>query len=446
VQLVVREHERVPVQATRAAGERVLLPAEAQALLALCERMSTPAVVGGHHSLKFSRFCGVMQVGALTVEILPKVADDEGYDRAVLLRMVALAADLPLSSLPTEQLATQPHTLLPTLVRWYCLELSRQLQQGMLKAYVLQADDLPSIRGRWHPAQDALRQPGRPDRMHCEFDELSADNRFNQTLKAALRRAERWVRSHPTLRHTVQTLLAHLDEVQDRVVTVAELDALPLNRLTARYERALAMARWFLAHEAPDLRHGAAKGVALLFDMNALFQRTLAAALRRALPEGLRLLEEKPRRYLAQDHQGQARFQLRPDICLLRGTEVVAIVDAKWKRLHADQSHATWGVQQADVYQLHAYASTYQCATLALCYPRQHWHASAGTLPSFQLGACGTTARLVLAGLDVGEGSLTSGQWLERVSRSAGDVLGRMGLGAETSSVVANAALLAAAE
>lgn len=369
--LVVREHERISVVAERQRpDERALTTAEAELLLRTCEREGIAAVAGGYRSIKFRSYCGVIQAGSLLVEVLPKIAEDDGFDRTLLLRMIALASDLPLAGLDADRLALQQHSLLLALVRWFCDELARQLHQGMVKTYVTEADTLSSIRGRWRPQLDALRHAGRPDRMHCEFDELTLNNAYNQVLKAALRRVMPLARRSEELSRKASQLLGWMADVDDRSVCVAELDGLTMNRLTQRYGRALMMARWFLSSQAPDLNQGRSDGLALLFDMNVLFQRTLGALIRRVLPAGLQLREEGPRRHLATDQLGQRQFQMRPDLCILRGHEVLAIADAKWKLLDVEPESGRHGVAQADAYQLHAYASTYRCGRVALWYPR----------------------------------------------------------------------------
>jgi hypothetical protein len=151
--LVVREHERIPVVAEcQRPDERALTAAEVELLLRTCEREGIAAVAGPYHAIKFRSFCGVIQAGSLLVEVLPKIADDDGFDRALLLRMVALASGLPLSGLDADRLALQQHGVLLALGRWFCDELARLLHQGMVKVHVTESDALSSFRGRWrHP-------------------------------------------------------------------------------------------------------------------------------------------------------------------------------------------------------------------------------------------------------------------------------------------------------
>ncbi|MNJ65399.1 McrBC 5-methylcytosine restriction system component [compost metagenome] len=58
---------------------------------------------------------------------------------------------------------------------------------------------------------------------------------------------------------------------------------------------------------------------------------------------------------------------MRPDISVLKGTQVVLIADAKWKVLSSEDRKL--GIASADLYQLVSYALRYQCQQLALIYP-----------------------------------------------------------------------------
>jgi 5-methylcytosine-specific restriction enzyme subunit McrC len=331
--------------------------------------MKTAPVIAGYRHLQFTNWCGVIQAGGVTVEVLPKIADGDYFDRNVLLRMLAVAYEFPVSRVGDANLGKQSHSLLHWLIRWFCDELFRIFHAGPLRAYVLRNATLPTIRGRWRPDLDATRSAGRQDQLNCEFDELTVDNSWNRTLKAALRVTRRLAGGREQLLRDIEMLLAWLSEVEDVPVTVEELRRLPKNRLVARYDTALRMAEWFLAKESSNLQAGSSKGFALMFEMNMLFQAFLGRLLLGALPEGCTLGKERPRFYLAHNADGLGRFQMKPDFCVLRGAKVVAIIDAKWKRLDTEGEYGKWGVRQEDVYQLHTYAVAYGCQRVALWYP-----------------------------------------------------------------------------
>lgn len=415
----------MPVLESANAAHDALTRREADALLALCERQRLPALTAGHRAVRFGHYCGVLQVGTLAVEILPKVSGaNDAQDRATLLRMLALASRLPLGRLDADNLGVQRHTLLQVLVGWFCDELFRQFHQGLLRSYVRHEEPLSAVRGRWRPERDALRHPGRKDRLCCEYDELTANTAHHQLLKAALRRAAVLAHGSEALHLRTRELLGWLVEVDDVHVTVGALEQLHSNRLTRRYERALQMARWFLANESPDLREGPQHGLALLFDMNALFQASLATLLRSVMPDGHTLREDAPQRFLAHGTlSDRPHFQMRPDFCILRGSHVRTILDAKWKHLTPQAPDGRWGVTQADAYQLHAYARAYGCGRVTLCYPGP---AGPADRPSFQFRTVADLADEPHLSLDwLALGASGQGSWLAGQRAQAAAMLQR---------------------
>lgn len=430
--LVVREHEKIPVVAERGPGERALLPQELTALLRACPSIDEPPFVVGHRSVKFNHRCGVIQAKGISVEILPKVADDDGYDRGLLLQMLACSTGFDIARLDVSELRLQDHTILQIILQWFCQELSTQCHAGLLREYVNQAAELPMIRGRWRVDHDLRRGYRDPTRLSCEFDDLVSDNRYNRALKAGLRKARTLADGSGALKRHINLLLDWFSEVQDCRVTPADIERLPRNRLVVRYGSALDMAGWLLGQHAPDFSHGGGSGFAMLFDMNVLFQSCLGNVLDRCLPEGYRLRKERPRYFLSLDHTDRPRFQMKPDFCVIYEGKVAAIIDAKWKRLTPELAKGTWGVQQADMYQLHAYATAYACPRVALWYPENGETRGKDTRPVFQFLTGGNELATAAVSVDwVGLFETLRGRhWNAAMQRDVTACLVRLGIGA----------------
>jgi 5-methylcytosine-specific restriction enzyme subunit McrC len=136
---------------------------------------------------------------------------------------------------------------------------------------------------------------------------------------------------------------------------------------------AIDWARWIIALLAPALRAGRSEAPALLFDMNKLFESAVAAVARRRVYEvsGLTVEAQDTTRALV-TVVGQDRlepgFQVRSDMVFRRGDAVVAIADTKWKLLGWDSKFRPMP-GEADMYQMHAYASAFRCSDLALISP-----------------------------------------------------------------------------
>jgi hypothetical protein len=72
---------------------------------------------------------------------------------------------------------------------------------------------------------------------------------------------------------------------------------------------------------------------------------------------------------LRSEHTDQEMGRLKPDILVLTGDTVTAVIDAKYKRLHNTRERPN-GVDQADLYQLVSYALRFKPTLLsALAYP-----------------------------------------------------------------------------
>ena len=103
-----------------------------------------------------------------------------------------------------------------------------------------------------------------------------------------------------------------------------------------------------LARDWQSTTTGLSEGFSLLFPMNDLFEEYIGRCLKVALsPRDVQLQHKAHFAIKAPER----RFQLRPDIVI----DGNIIVDTKWKQL--DTGKQNFGVQQADIYQLLAYAN-----------------------------------------------------------------------------------------
>ena len=94
---------------------------------------------------------------------------------------------------------------------------------------------------------------------------------------------------------------------------------------------------------------------------------------RRAIPAGFRVEHGTTtgrRDYLLRSKENNSGMgRMKPDVLISQGNKVTAVIDAKYKRLASSQQRPG-GVEQADLYQLAAYASQYEPEQVAaLLYP-----------------------------------------------------------------------------
>jgi 5-methylcytosine-specific restriction enzyme subunit McrC len=149
---------------------------------------------------------------------------------------------------------------------------------------------------------------------------------------------------------------------------------------------------------SPALSAGALQAPGLLFDMNKLFEAH-AVRMEEIGSGNERIVRTQgPQLHLATRAKDEM-FLLKPDITVWHigadgaASSIDRVVDAKWKRV--DPHAPAFGVDEADVYQLMAYALRYGCTTLELVYPMPHDLAGETLAPVFDinlahLGASGS--------------------------------------------------------
>jgi 5-methylcytosine-specific restriction enzyme subunit McrC len=125
-----------------------------------------------------------------------------------------------------------------------------------------------------------------------------------------------------------------------------------------------------LGYSATD-QSGTAEGI--LVDVAELWELFVLNCARRAVPPGFRIEHGTTagrRDYLLRSEETSSGMgRLKPDVLVLLENQVTAVIDAKYKRLAFSRERPN-GVDQADLYQLAAYASQYEPKHIAaLVYP-----------------------------------------------------------------------------
>jgi 5-methylcytosine-specific restriction enzyme subunit McrC len=162
-------------------------------------------------------------------------------------------------------------------------------------------------------------------------------------------------------------LLQDFDSISDVRFTTSELDAITVDRLTARFGPVVELAKLLLSLGTPD-RVGGLGTFTLMFDMNLVFERFVANAMRQILaPLGLHVRAQAGGRHLLR-HGEKGQFRLVPDIQVHAARQLRCIIDTKWKRLESERTHD--GVSQADVYQAYAYGKEFACPDVVLLFPQ----------------------------------------------------------------------------
>jgi 5-methylcytosine-specific restriction enzyme subunit McrC len=203
---------------------------------------------------------------------------------------------------------------------------SRALRPGVLTGYRSVERDELLVRGKIRIA-DQMRSRytlGLP--VALSYDDLTADIPENRLLLSAARKLRLLL--DPRVKFGDE--LRHVEEQLGGVTPVDPADALPHwtpNRLNIRYRRALGLAELVLRDQSYELDKGCGvRTDGLLINMSMLYEDFVEVALERSLERHGGSCRLNKQHNL--DRAGQ--IHMRPDLAYYRGSEPVAVADAKY--------------------------------------------------------------------------------------------------------------------
>jgi len=331
----------------------------------------------GYRCIKFNQFVGVIQVGGLTIEVLPKVgrvaAEEKAKWRGVLVEMLHRAGCLKLHSLTDAHLRLrQRHlSLFEIYLESFIDEVRETVHQGLTRKYRCDDGNLPVLKGRLVFSQHVNRNLVHRERFYTSHQRYDRDNVFNRVLKEALTIVRR-TSAGTHLASMANELLLFFEDVTPAKARVETFQRLRYGRNTERYKRAMTLAEMIILNYVPDVQAGRRDVIAILFDMNYLFERYVFAELNRAQGQ----FSESRLRVHGQHsqvfwHSAGMRKTIRPDIIAeftADGSARKLILDTKWK-LPLDARPS-----DADLKQMYVYNLQFGASESYLVYPRAAAH------------------------------------------------------------------------
>jgi 5-methylcytosine-specific restriction enzyme subunit McrC len=336
----VFEHETIhvgrPMRST-AGGEVRLTERHLEALARFNDAGGGRFFQIGHRKITATEHVGYVEVDGLALEILPKAdrhADARSSARAWrdgLLEMLSVATGLRLETTPSAAQRTGRASLLDLVAAHFLQEVAILQHQGLTKGYREEEVNAATFRGRLVVSEQIRANAARDDRFFVRTQTYDQDTALHRILAAALEVIERASASTSIAARLAECQVSFPQVTRTRPTRQA-FDRLRLGRATARYEKSLTLARMILEHAAPQLRAGRSRVFALLFDMNMLWERYVAALFRRAAGSSLEVSSQERIPFW---RGGPHRRGLRPDIVIRSRADrrVLLTVDTKWKVL-----------------------------------------------------------------------------------------------------------------
>lgn len=112
------------------------------------------------------------------------------------------------------------------------------------------------------------------ERLYCEYTTYDVHHGINQILYKTLKLLSR-INTSPSLYSRIGNLLLNFPEMDDLKVTETNFKKITYDRKNVRYKDALNIAELLLLDYHPDVKSGKRHILALMFDMNRLWEKSM---------------------------------------------------------------------------------------------------------------------------------------------------------------------------
>lgn len=321
------------------------------------------------NGVRFKQYVGVIQIGNITIEILPKAdkqkstENDKKQWHDVLLKMLAKCKKIRLDSVSEASLKKRYHSLLDLYFEMYLQQVDYLLEQGLIKKYRGNANNLNALKGRLNFGKNIQQNLIHKERFYTEHQVYDYDHLINQILYKALL-VLKSITNSSYLTDSIVRTLSRFPEVKNKAINKSHFDELIGNRKSTKYDEAIKISKMILLNYSPDIKGGNEHMLALLFDMNKLWEEYIYRILAKHQTDTLKVKFQNHRKFW------ETKL-IKPDIIIeqhnysAEGEKEIetVVIDTKWKIVDPKKPG------DDDLKQMYAYNMYWDANKSMLLYP-----------------------------------------------------------------------------
>ena len=339
-------------------GTNGLTRSHVDALLKLNELHKFNYLDATSNGVSFRNYVGIIQVDNLTIEILPK-ADSLSQDtdwRDLLKHMLKAAKKIHIYDKGEANVKKRNFHLLEVYIDMFLTELSYLIKRGLLKSYRTQTSNTLALKGKLELSAHLSNNIVHKERFYTTHQVYDHNVLVNQIILFALNVVRQFATSN-YLSSKANRLSLLVPQIDNKQITLEHFDKLHLNRKTKVYSQILEIAKVIIGNYSPSVSKGRNKMIALLFNMDHLWEEYLFQSLKKNQHKlGYQVYRDTKPLFTS------GSYFLKPDIVLQKGSDTY-IIDAKWKQAKSFKA------SQQDLRQIYAYCRFWRSAHGFLVYP-----------------------------------------------------------------------------
>ena len=323
-----------------------------------------------NNGVKFNEFVGVIQVGNIVIEVLPKAdkttdgdAKTKNYWQEILVKMLSAVGLFDIQSTSDSSLKLKSNSILDLYFALFIKEVEYLLHSGLAKQYRKKEGNVTALKGSIQFAKHIQQNLTHQERFYVRHTTYDVEHKLHFILYKTLRLLKQ-INTNTELHSRIGVLLLHFPEMPDIKVTEATFDTLVFNRKTQPYKKAIGIAKLLLLEYHPDVITGRHNVLALMFDMNVLWEKFVFVSLRKHHIDSsvINSISKQTDKHFWKPKSGPIS-SMKPDIVINQNIDNCVVLDTKWKNLNGGNPSAE------DLRQMYVYHEYFSSKRVALIYP-----------------------------------------------------------------------------
>ncbi|MDH0675770.1 McrC family protein [Empedobacter sp. GD03861] len=313
------------------------------------------------NGVQFNEHVGVIQIGKTTIEVLPKT-DKSGEEkwRDLLIGMIKTVWGFDVKSTGSSSLKLKSNSILELYFELFISEIEYLLHRGLIKRYRKNEGNQTSLKGALQFSKHITHNLVHKEHFYVKYTQYSNEHSIHEILFKTIKLLAH-INSNSLLKGRIGALTLDFPEMKEIKVNESTFKKIVFDRKNQHYQTALEISKLLLLNYHPDISKGRNDVLALMFDMNSLWEQFILVTLKRKLTT--HFVSSQVTKSFWKPTSGYSS-KMRPDIILkCKESQESFVLDTKWKNLNG------YNPSPEDLRQMYVYLRFYQAKKVALVYP-----------------------------------------------------------------------------